>query len=384
MLFKTLIVASGVLLRGVLAATLQGPITDFGPNPTNVGFYLYVPTNLQANPPILVIPHWCQGSAQAAFAGGETLAETYGIIIIYPDSPNVNAGKCWDLSSKQTLTHNGGGDSLGIVSMVKYTLAKYNGNAKRVFSYGVSSGGMMTNVLLGSYPDVFAAGSAWAGVAFGCYAADGFAVWNDACATGKIIKTGAEWKTIVEAAYPGYNGWRPKMQVFHGSVDTTVYPQNFQEEIKEWTAVLGLPSSPVSTLTNTPQSGWTTYIYGSSFQATLAQGVGHNIQANMTVVAAWFDLACTGNGCFSHGGTGTGIGTTLITSTVLSTTKTTVPSTTKSSSVTTTSTSTPTTPVGGGTLSKYTQCGGIGWGGSGVCVAGTTCTYSNDWYSQCL
>ena len=71
----------------------------------------------------------------------------------------------------------------------------------------------MTNVLLGSYPDVFAAGSAWAGVAFGCYAGNGYAVWSDACATGKIIKTGAEWKKIVENAFPGYKGWRPKLQV---------------------------------------------------------------------------------------------------------------------------------------------------------------------------
>ncbi|KAH8591740.1 putative acetyl xylan esterase [Bisporella sp. PMI_857] len=45
---------------------------------------------------------------------------------------------------------------------------------------------------------------------------------------------------------------------------------------------------------------------------------------------------------------------------------------------------TPTAPSGGGTLPKYAQCGGQGWTGSGTCVAGTTCTYSNQWYSQCL
>ncbi|TAQ86694.1 hypothetical protein B7494_g4988 [Chlorociboria aeruginascens] len=37
-----------------------------------------------------------------------------------------------------------------------------------------------------------------------------------------------------------------------------------------------------------------------------------------------------------------------------------------------------------GTLPKYSQCGGTGWTGSGSCVAGTTCTYSNEYYSQCL
>ncbi|KIN03654.1 carbohydrate-binding module family 1 protein [Oidiodendron maius Zn] len=49
-----------------------------------------------------------------------------------------------------------------------------------------------------------------------------------------------------------------------------------------------------------------------------------------------------------------------------------------SSSASSTSTST------GGTLPKWSQCGGIGWSGSGTCVAGTTCTFQNDWYSQCL
>ncbi|KAF3186770.1 hypothetical protein TWF788_002992 [Orbilia oligospora] len=30
------------------------------------------------------------------------------------------------------------------------------------------------------------------------------------------------------------------------------------------------------------------------------------------------------------------------------------------------------------------QCGGSGWTGPTTCVSGYTCTYSNDWYSQCL
>lgn len=177
--------------------------------------------------------------------------------MIFPNSPNT-ADSCWDVSSTATLTHNGGGDSLGIVSMVKYVLANYNADPNRVFSMGTSSGAMMTNVLLGAYPDIFAAGSAWAGVPFGCFAdpAGGVDVWNSACATGTVIKTGAQWAAIVSAAYPGYTGYRPKMQVFHGTADTTLYPQNLQEEIKEWTSVLGLPSSPIDMLANSPDSGW--------------------------------------------------------------------------------------------------------------------------------
>lgn len=161
---------------------------------------------------------------------------------------------------------------------------------------------MMTNVLVGAYPDVFAAGSAFAGVAFGCFAGNGYDVWNGNCATGQVIKTGAQWKQIVLNAYPGYNGYRPKMQVFHGTADTVLYPQNLQEEIKEWTAVLGLPSNPVQTVYNTPLSGWTKYVYGSTFEAYSAAGVPHNIPTQESVVMAWFDLTCTSGNCFSRSG----------------------------------------------------------------------------------
>jgi len=303
MFLQSLLLASLFLLPSVLGAagSLQQITADFGPNPTKVSFYIYVPAKLQKNPPVVVNPHACHGTAQSAFAGSwlATDADTYGYIVIYPNSPNT-ADQCWDVSSNETLTHNGGGDSLGIVSMVKWTLQTYQGNADRVFSYGVSSGAMMTNVLLGAYPDVFAAGSAWAGVAFGCFAGNGYDVWSNDCATGEIIKTGAQWKAIVDAAYPGYSGFRPKLQVFHGSADTTLYPQNLQEEIKEWTAVLGLPSSPIQTLNDYPITDSTTWVYGSNFEATLEQNVTHNIQPIESIVLAWFDLTCTGTNCYSR------------------------------------------------------------------------------------
>ncbi|KAG9123374.1 hypothetical protein FRC07_015024 [Ceratobasidium sp. 392] len=52
---------------------------------------------------------------------------------------------------------------------------------------------------------------------------------------------------------------------------------------------------------------------------------------------------------------------------------------------TTTSTAAP-TPTSGtsAAVAKYGQCGGIGYTGSTACTAGSTCKYSNDWYSQCL
>lgn len=54
-----------------------------------------------------------------------------------------------------------------------------------------------------------------------------------------------------------------------------------------------------------------------------------------------------------------------------------------SSTATTLKTSTTSAASGTGCLSAHWgQCGGIGWTGCTGCVSGTTCTYSNAWYSQ--
>lgn len=167
----------------------------------------------------------------------------------------------------------------------------------------------MTEVLIGAYPDVFAAGSAWAGVPFGCFAGDGYDVWSDACATGQVTHTGAEWAAIVDAAYPGYgDGWRPKLQIFHGTVDQVLNYTDYGEAVKQWTTVLGLGEDPTSVTADVPKTGWTKSVYGNDwFEATSAANVTHDIGTNETVVLAWFDLTCTTDDCFKWG-TGSPLG----------------------------------------------------------------------------
>ncbi|KAH6672951.1 glycoside hydrolase superfamily [Halenospora varia] len=65
---------------------------------------------------------------------------------------------------------------------------------------------------------------------------------------------------------------------------------------------------------------------------------------------------------------------------------TTLATSTKSSAVAVTSSAASTATSGSstGTITKWGQCGGSGWTGTGSCVSGSTCTYQNDWYSQCL
>ena len=251
-------------------------ITNFGYNPTNLGMYLYVPNNVQAHPAILVAVHQCTASGPGFYSGTQfaSLADQYGFVVIYPSA--TRSGSCFDVSSPQSLTHNGSSDPAGIVSMVDYVEQHDNGDASRVYVTGASSGGMMTDVLLGDYPDVFKAGAAFMGVPFGCFATTDGSMWNAQCAQGQITMTPQQWGTLVFNADPGYSGPRPRVQLWHGTADGTLNYHNFGEEIKQWTDVLGVSQTPTST--DTPQSGWTRTRYGSGtvqVEAYSIAGAGH-------------------------------------------------------------------------------------------------------------
>lgn len=214
-------------------------ITNFGANPSNLQMYLYVPETVTARPAVLVAVHYCTGSGPAMYSGTEyaSLADQYGFIVVYPSV--TRSSKCFDVSSPQALKRGGGGDPVGIKSMVDWTVDAYDADTSRIFATGISSGAMMTNVLLGDYPDVFAAGAAFSGVPFGCFATTDGSEWNSACAQGTITHTAQEWGDIARAAYPGYTGSRPRMQLWHGTEDDVLRYPNFGEEIKQWTNVQG-------------------------------------------------------------------------------------------------------------------------------------------------
>jgi acetylxylan esterase len=200
-------------------------VSNFGANPSGARMYIYVPNNLATNPPILTAIHYCTGTANAFYTGTPyaSLADQYGFIVIYPESPY--DGGCWDVSSQATLTRDGGGSSTAIANMVKYTIAQYGADTSRIFVAGLSSGAMMTNVLAATYPDLFKAASVYAGVPAGCFYTGTVAGWNDTCAKGQSVTTQAAWAQTAKNMYIGYTGARPKMMIYHGAADTTIYPQ---------------------------------------------------------------------------------------------------------------------------------------------------------------
>jgi poly(hydroxyalkanoate) depolymerase family esterase len=286
----TLVAAATLLGTNPAGAASLVEITGFGQNPSNLRMHVYAPDVRVSPPPVLVAIHYCTGTGPAFFNGTEfrALADQYGFIVIYPSA--TRSGQCFDVSSAQALRRNGGSDPVGIKSMVDYVISSYGANSSRVYVTGASSGAMMTNVMLGNYPDVFKAGAAFMGVPHSCFSTTDGSMWNSQCANGQRIMTAQQWGDLARAAFPGYTGARPRVQLFHGTTDDTLRYPNFGEEIKQWTNVLGASQTPTST--DTPQSGWTRTRYGGTGVNAPVEGisvanVGHSLpltgQARMAI-----------------------------------------------------------------------------------------------------
>ncbi len=242
-----LLAASVLRVEPADAASLQAVTTSAwsaGNVPTYISMYIYVPDKVATNPPILVVSHYCGGTASGVFGEAQgggivSASDTNGFIMIYPQTTGNSV--CWDVSSTATETHNGGGDSQAIAEMVQYTITKYSANANRVYATGTSSGAMMTELLLAVYPDIFKAGAEFSGVPAGCKS-----IFDQYCGNGSEM-TAQWWGDKVRAMYPSYTGHRPRVQLWHGTADATINYQNQTAAVYEWTNVLGLSATANST-----------------------------------------------------------------------------------------------------------------------------------------
>ena len=95
---KTFLISLATLMSIPLYATLT-PISNFGTNPGNLNGYYYIPTNLSATSPLVIVCHGCDQDAQEIADRTEwnKLADTYGFKLLYPEQKAINNGsKCFN------------------------------------------------------------------------------------------------------------------------------------------------------------------------------------------------------------------------------------------------------------------------------------------------
>jgi poly(hydroxyalkanoate) depolymerase family esterase len=230
-----------------LRPDLHSPLVEvkgFGTNPGSLRMFSYVPVVQQHPRALVVVLHGC-GQSAAGYdvgAGWSTLAKHYGFAVLMPEQQSSNnANTCFNWFNPEDIARDRG-EACSIRQMIARMVADYGIDPRRIFITGLSAGGAMTSVMLATYPELFAAGAVIAGLPFGVATNV-----REALTGMRALRTrsAGELGDLVRKANSHKGKW-PKVSVWHGTADRTVYPGNANEIVKQWLDVHHLPLEPMS------------------------------------------------------------------------------------------------------------------------------------------
>lgn len=261
------------------AASTLNQVTGFGSNPGNLAMYSYVPQNLAQGAPLVVALHGCTQTANDYYShsGWPQFADQWGFTVVFPQTSSTNNSlSCfsWFDSTKDT---RGNGEAASIAQMVSYAESHYGSDSHRVYVTGLSAGAGMTADLLADYPDVFAGGAIDSGLPAQCATTQSAA---SSCQTSSQNLTPAQWGDKVRNSDPGYSGPWPRVAIWQGSADYTVYPVNATELRDQWTNAWGI--SQTASSTQNLSGGTTESVYNDSSGKPAVEmysisGMGHGL-----------------------------------------------------------------------------------------------------------
>jgi poly(hydroxyalkanoate) depolymerase family esterase len=207
-------------------------------------YYVYTPAGYAASQkaPLVVMLHGCT-QYPVDFANGtqmNALADSKGFIVVYPQQTLAyDSMYCWHWDETAHQSRGSGEPAIiaGITQTVIATTARWNIDPDRVYVAGLSAGAAMSVVMAATYPDLYAAMGASAGLEYK-------AVTNGASGSA-VIYGGPDPVTQGQAAYAamGSQARVVPVIVFHGTQDTTVYPINGDQIVRQWMETDRLASS---------------------------------------------------------------------------------------------------------------------------------------------
>ena len=236
---KAMMDASGGLLaedggaRGALVET-----TDFGANPGGLRLFSHVPEGVGRGAPLVMALHGC-GQSAAVYdqgSGWSTLAARFGFVVALAEQRRENNPQgCFNWFQPEDSAR-GQGEAASIRAMIRHLVATHGLDRRRIFITGLSAGGAFANVMLATYPELFAGGAIIAGLPFG-------AASTAQGALGLMFQGQANpdraWGDKVRAASDHAGPW-PRVSVWHGGADHTVIPANGTAIVRQWLDVHGL------------------------------------------------------------------------------------------------------------------------------------------------
>lgn len=220
---------------------------EFGSNPGDLLARSYVPEDLGAGAPLVVVLHGCTQSASSynRGAGWIDAADEHGFALVFPEQQRANnPNLCFNWFSPADASR-GGGEALSIAQMVQAMCARHGLDGQRVYITGLSAGGAMAAVMLATYPELFAGGAVIAGLPFGTATTvpEAFERMRGNAGSGP-----GQLTQLVRSA-SNHNGKWPVLSVWHGSSDRTVDASNAAALIEQWRGLHGVAASPSATET---------------------------------------------------------------------------------------------------------------------------------------
>lgn len=286
---RSLVLVSAVLCSARAANAALTTVTGFGTNPGGLAMYEYVPAALPAGRPIVLVLHGCtQTAASMESAGWNQLADQYKFTVLYPEQQTANNPvRCFNWAGEYGDTANlvrGQGENASIMQMIDKSLATHSGDASKVFIVGFSAGAGFTSVMIATYPERFAGAAIMSGLPYRCATSVSGAY---SCQSPGVTKTPAQWGDLVRSSHAGPY---PRLQIWHGSTDSTVVPANETELVKQWTNVHGIDdvADDTQTIGNATRTAYKSAAGTVLVEAYKVTGMGH-----ATAVGADPSGACT-------------------------------------------------------------------------------------------
>ena len=219
-------------------------IKDFGDNPGNLNGYYYVPEELPAGAPLVVVLHGCSQDAaeMARLSGWNELAADHGFVVLYPQQKRTNnLNKCYNWFVPEDIS-KGSGEARSIQQMMLHLVKELSLDSSRVYVTGMSAGGAMAAVMLATYPEDFRAGAVMSGIP---YAAASDLSTGLKAMRGEVTLSAEEWEARVRHQNESYTGPYPPLAIFHGVDDPIVSIINANELAEQWASLYDIdPETP--------------------------------------------------------------------------------------------------------------------------------------------
>ncbi|HRN61345.1 MAG TPA: PHB depolymerase family esterase [Luteimonas sp.] len=254
-------------------------VREFGSNPGTLRMFYYVPARLPADAPLVVVAHGCLGNAReiALTSGWVELADRFGIALLFPETSKQNepwAGcfRTWEPAHQA----RDAGEPLSVRQMIGHMQALFPLDKSKTYMAGVSSGGHLTQVMMATYPEVFAATAVQSSFPYKCAMA---ASDLGPCAAAGREHSAVEWGDLVRGARPGYEGPWPRVQLWHGQQDTIMHYPNLQQLVLQWTNVHGIDAiaDREDEILSNPRASYATADGDVRVEAVTVTAMGHAI-----------------------------------------------------------------------------------------------------------